>query len=183
MVLYRKVLVWGAKLVLLLTLVNCSTKKNYNEWVEIDQNNCSSYKQQGFGYTDDEISPLIKGKIKMCYNNEVVRSAKVFFLSSEKDTVGITTTDKNGEFSLRIPSGGLFHGKIIVYTFRAGMTIENVYIAPNFKTYSLTIKLPRQPMYINEIGSKKDQKKLRKEVEKANKTRIKEIKKMNKKDK
>jgi len=102
------------------------------------------------------------------HNNENVPSARVFFLSSESDTIGTAITDKNGEFSLTIPSEGLLHGKIIVDTFGTGMTIEHVYIATNFKTYALDIKLPRQPMYINEIGSKKDQKKLRKEVEKAN---------------
>ncbi|WP_312331679.1 hypothetical protein [Sphingobacterium sp.] len=82
--------------------------------------------------------------------------------------MGTTITDKNGEFSLTIPSEGLLNGKIIVNTFGTGMTIEHVQIAPNFKTYVLDIKLLRRPMYINEIGSKKDQKKLRKEVEKAN---------------
>jgi len=148
----------GFKILLLLTLFSCSTKKNYNDWVDIDQNNCSSYSQRGKGYTDDEIS----------HNNENVPSARVFFLSSESDTIGTAITDKNGEFSLTIPSEGLLHGKIIVDTFGTGMTIEHVYIAPNFKIYALDIKLPRQPMYINEIGSKKDQKKLRKEVEKAN---------------
>ncbi|WP_294346300.1 hypothetical protein [uncultured Sphingobacterium sp.] len=168
MALNKKVRVWGVKLLLLLTLFSCSTKKNYNDWVDIDQNNCSSYSQQGKGYTDDETSPLIKGKVSMCHNNENVPSARVFFLSSESDTIGTAITDKNGEFSLTIPSEGLLHGKIIVDTFGTGMTIEHVYIAPNFKTYALDIKLPRQPMYINEIGSKKDQKKLRKEVEKAN---------------
>jgi len=160
--------VWPAKLFLFLTLLSCSTQKNLDEWVDIDQNNCSSYNQRGKGYTDEEISPLIRGKVKMCHNNENVPSAKVFFLSSESDTIGTAITDKNGEFSLTIPSEGLLHGKIIVDTFGTGMTIEHVYIAPNFKVYFLDIKLPRQPMYINEIGSKKDQKKLRKEVEKAN---------------
>ncbi len=158
----------GFKLLLLLTLFSCSTKKNYNDWVDIDQNNCSSYSQRGKGYTDEEVFPLIKGKVSMCHNNENVPSAKVFFLSSESDTIGTAITDKNGDFSLTVPSEGLLHGKIIVDTFGTGMTIEHVYIAPNFKVYFLDIKLPRQPMYINEIGSKKDQKKLRKEVEKAN---------------
>jgi len=46
----------GFKILLLLTLFSCSTKKNYNDWVDIDQNNCSSYSQRGKGYTDDEIS-------------------------------------------------------------------------------------------------------------------------------
>lgn len=91
-----------------------------------------------------------------------------FFLSSESDTIGTAITAKNGDFSLIVPPEGLLHGKIIVDTFGTGMTIEHVYIAPNFKTYFLDIKLPRQPMYINEVGSKKDKKKLRKEVEKAN---------------
>lgn len=169
--LHKKVPVLGARFLILLALVSCSTKKNYNDWVEIDRNNCSSYSQKGYDYTDDEISPLIKGKVSMCYNDEIIPFAKVFFLSSQNDTVGNAITDKKGEFFLRIPSDGLLHGKIIVNTFGTGMTIEHVYIAPNFRTYSLNIKLPRQPMYINEVGSKKDQKKLRKEVEKANRKR------------
>lgn len=65
---HKKGTTWGARVLILPALVSCSTKKNYNDWVEIDRYNCSSYTQKGYDYTDDEISPLIKGKVRMCYN-------------------------------------------------------------------------------------------------------------------
>ena len=64
-----------------------------------------------------------------------------------------------------------FWGSIIIDRFGSSLTIEDVRIDGNFKDYYLDIKLPRQPVYWNESGPKKDQKKLRKEVEKANKTK------------
>jgi hypothetical protein len=47
------------------------------------------------------------------------------------------------------------------------LTIDEVRIDAYFNDYYLDIKLPRQPAYINETGRREDQKKLRKEVEKA----------------
>ncbi|MGF7023579.1 MULTISPECIES: hypothetical protein [Sphingobacterium] len=76
-------------------------------------------------------------------------------------------TDKKGEFVNKISSDG-FLGKVIKEKFGSNLTIDDVRIDANFKDHYLDIKLPRQPVYINETGPKKDRKKLRKEVEKAN---------------
>ena len=158
--------VWLAKLFLLLTLLSCSTQKNLDDFAEIDRNNCSCFNQRGKGYTESEIVPLIHGKVRLCYNNEIVSDARVFFIQNGKDTIVSITTDKNGEFLKKISSDG-FLGKIIIERFGSNLTIDDIRIDANFKDYYLDIKLPRQPMYINETGPKKDQKNLRKEVEKA----------------
>jgi len=159
--------VWPAKLFLFLTLLSCSTQKNLDDFAEIDRNNCISFNQQGKGYTESEVAPLIHGKVRLCYNNEIVSDARVFFLQNGKDTIASLMTDKKGEFLNKISSDG-FWGKIIIERFGSNLSIDDVRIDANFKDYYLDIKLPRQPVYINETGPKKDQKKLRKEVEKAN---------------
>lgn len=85
-------------------------------------------------------------------------------------TVETLITDEKGKFSKELSVDG-FWGSIIIDRFGSSLTIEDVRIDGNFKDYYLDIKLPRQPVYWNESGAKKDQKKLRKEVEKANKTK------------
>ncbi|MGA6121717.1 hypothetical protein [Sphingobacterium anhuiense] len=137
--------------------------------MEIDRDNCSSFHQQGKGYTDGDVPAVVHGNIRMCYNNKIVPKAKVLFISG-KDTIETLITDEKGKFSKELSVDG-FWGSIIIDRFGSSLTIEDVRIDGNFKDYYLDIKLPRQPVYWNESGPKKDQKKLRKEVEKANKTR------------
>ncbi|OOG19663.1 hypothetical protein BWD42_07055 [Sphingobacterium sp. CZ-UAM] len=165
-VLHKKEFAWGAKLLLFLTLISCSTQKNLDDFAEIDRYNCSSFNQRGKGYTESEVAPLIHGKVRLCYNNETVPHAKVFFIKNNKDTIASLITDKKGEFFQKISSDGFF-GKVIIERFGSNLTIDEVRIDANFKDYYLDIKLPRQPAYINETGPKEDQKKLRKEVERA----------------
>ncbi|MDM1295787.1 hypothetical protein HX021_15975 [Sphingobacterium sp. N143] len=165
-VLHKKGFAWVAKLLLFLTVIGCSTQKNLDNFAEIDRYNCSSFNQHGKGYTESEVTPLIHGKIRLCYNNETVPYARVFFLENGKDTIASLVTDKKGEFSQKISSDG-FLGKVIIERFGSNLTIDEVRIDANFKDYYLEIKLPRQPAYINETGPKKDQKKLRKEVERT----------------
>jgi hypothetical protein len=151
-------------------LAGCATKKNLDDFAEIDRNNCSSFNQQGKGYTESEVAPLIHGKVRLCYNGEIVPYARVFFLKNGRDTVASLITDKKGEFSKQISSDG-FWGKVIIEKFGSNLTIDEVRIDAYFKDYYLDIKLPRQPAYINEAGPRKDQKKLREEVERASRKR------------
>jgi hypothetical protein len=164
--LLKKEFAWLASILLFSTLASCATKKNLDDFAEIDRNNCSSFNQLGKGYTESEVAPLIHGKVRLCYNNEIVPYARVFFLKNGRDTIASLTTDEKGEFSKQISADG-FWGKVIIEKFGSNLTIDEVRIAAYFNDYYLDIKLPRQPAYINETGRREDQKKLRKEVEKA----------------
>lgn len=167
--LHKKGTTWGARVLLLLTLISCSTRKNYNDWVEIDRNNCSSFKQHGKGLLKDGDAPIVNGKVKFCYNNKIIPDATVVFIDYEKDTIGIVTTNKEGKFSKEFSSDGLLFGKIVIKTKGTEMTVNEVYIGPNFKNYYFDIRLPRHPNYIDDEVPKKDTKYWRKEIEKVNK--------------
>jgi len=157
------------KLLSLFLLVGCSTVKNSDDWVEIDRNNCSSFKQHGKGLLKDGDTPIVNGKVKFCYNNKIVPNATVIFIDSEKDTVGIVTTNVEGMFSKTFSSDGLLFGKIVIKAEGTEMTVNDVYIGPNFKNYYFDIGLPRLPNYIENEIPKKNKKYWRKEIEKVNK--------------
>lgn len=167
--LHKKGLVLDVKLLSLFLLVGCSTVKNSDDWVEIDRNNCSSFKQHGKGLLKDGDTPIVNGKVKFCYNNKIVPDATVIFIDSEKDTIGIVTTNKEGKFFKEFSSEGLLFGKIVIKTKGTEMTVNEVYIGPNFKNYYFDIRLPRHPNYIDNEVPKKDTKYWRKEIEKLNK--------------
>lgn len=56
-VLHKKEFAWVASILLFSTLAGCATKKNLDDFAEIDRNNCSSLNQQGKGYTESEVDP------------------------------------------------------------------------------------------------------------------------------
>lgn len=166
-VLHKKEFAWVVKILLFLTMVSCSTQKSFDDFTEIDRKNCSGFTQRGKGYTDGKIPPIVHGKIRFCDGNEKIPNAKILFLKNGKDTVANLVADKNGEFSKTFSTDGFF-GTIEIHSLLTNMTFNYVRIGANYKDYYLEMKLPKQLVYIEEIGAKKDQKKLRKEVEKAN---------------
>ncbi|WP_394677934.1 hypothetical protein [uncultured Sphingobacterium sp.] len=169
-VLHKKEFAWVVKILLFLTMVSCSTQRNFDDFTEIDRKNCSSFTQRGKGYTDGKIPPTVHGKIRFCDGNEKIPNANILFLKNGKDTVANLVADKNGEFSKKFNTEGFF-GTIEIHSLLTNMTFNYVRIGANYKDYYLEMKLPKQLVYIEEIGPKQDQKKLRKEVERANRKR------------
>lgn len=149
MVLRRKVL-----LLIAVVVVSCTTKRNLNDQVPLEQENCGGFSQRGYGEWSEGDSITVSGKISCCSSGDKVSRVVVMFFEGQ-DTIKRIISNKDGTYKFALPPRS-FAGSIGVQAVTHGIFIREIYLSPAFKNYNIDIKLPKLRVFITEDGTEKD---------------------------